>query len=114
MPNEQLKPVHEQQELMNELRNITYALNRICYLLDRNLLPDSEQSSSADQHPTPTQAEANEVMNVKEAAKLMRLSLPKMYELAESGVIRSVRVGRRVLVSRSSLLAFLAGKADNN
>lgn len=112
MPDKQPKPPCD-QDLMNELKHITYALNRICYLLERNLLPDSEQNSNADQQFSPAPTEANEVMTVKEAANLMRISLPKMYELAESGEIRSVRVGRRILFSRSSLMGFLSGRTTN-
>lgn len=49
----------------------------------------------------------SEVMTVKEAAAMMRISLPKMYEFARSGKVRTLEFGRRILISRSSLLALL-------
>ena len=51
----------------------------------------------------------SEVMTVKEAAAMMRISLPKMYEFARSGKVRTLEFGRRILISRSSLLALLSG-----
>ena len=46
-------------------------------------------------------------MTVKEAAAMMRISLPKMYEFARSGKVRTLEFGRIILISRSSLLALL-------
>ena len=54
--------------------------------------------------PTPSN---DEVMTVKEAARMLKISLPKMYELARSGRIHILEVGRRILISRSSLMALL-------
>ncbi|MBI3910613.1 MAG: helix-turn-helix domain-containing protein [Armatimonadetes bacterium] len=48
------------------------------------------------------------VLTVREAAQLLRLSLPSVYTGISNGEIPSIRVGRRILVPRIALEAFLA------
>ena len=52
-------------------------------------------------------------MTIKEAAAMLRISLPTMYEFARSGKIHSMEIGRKILVSRSSILALLR-EGENN
>lgn len=86
--------------IANALENISNQLEKnksICNVEQQN---NSDSISISDSEP--------ESMTVTEAAKLLRISNPKMYELLQTGKIHSIRVGRKILISRSSLLAFLA------
>ena len=46
-------------------------------------------------------------LSVREAAELVGISKPKMYELVRAGKVRSVRVGKKILISRKSLMDWL-------
>lgn len=93
------------------LNRIAGALERIAQKLERNTIPISNESPEFSNESIPDQTGSKEVLTVSEAAEIMRISKPSMYELAESGKIHSVRVGRRVLISRTSLMEFISGKA---
>ena len=49
-------------------------------------------------------------MTVAEAAQMIGISKPTMYELIRSKRIHSVNVGKKILVSRLSLLDWLEGR----
>lgn len=93
------------------LTRIANALECISHQLEGNTIPVSNASLRFCNEFIPEQTGIKEVLTVSEAAEIMRISKPSMYDLAESGEIRSVRVGRRVLVSRSSLMEYISGKA---
>ena len=63
----------------------------------RNMESTSDRPSQND----------SEVMTVKEAAAILRISLPMMYEFAKTGKVHTIMAGRKILVSRSSLMALL-------
>ncbi len=44
------------------------------------------------------------VLTVEEAAKLLRVSRGSAYEAVRTGELPSIRVGRRILIPRQSLL----------
>lgn len=50
-----------------------------------------------------------ETMTVSDAADYVGISKPKMYELIRIGQIRSIKIGRKILVSRQSLLNWIQG-----
>lgn len=90
-----------------ELHHISEQLEELITLLKDSAARTEEIQS---EEPSPND---NEVMTVKEAAKLMRISLPMMYEFAKSGRVHAINIGRRVLISRSSLMALLREGDDN-
>jgi excisionase family DNA binding protein len=47
------------------------------------------------------------VMTVEDAAKLLGISRGLAYELARQGTIPSIRLGRRLVVPRRRLMAFV-------
>ena len=47
------------------------------------------------------------LLSVEEAAELLRLARTRIYELVMTRKIQSVKVGRRRLVARTSLLDFV-------
>jgi excisionase family DNA binding protein len=51
-------------------------------------------------------------VSVQEAAKMLGISKPHFYPLIKGGKIRTVNIGRRILVSVQSLRDFVDGKAE--
>jgi excisionase family DNA binding protein len=58
-------------------------------------------------------ADDREVLEVEEAAALMRVTKNTAYELIAKGEIPSVRLGRLIRVPRRALLAMLEGKGGD-
>lgn len=100
-------PENEKFSLTEELHHISEQLEELI-----SLLKDSAARTEGIQSDEPSPKDS-EVMTVKEAAKLMRISLPMMYEFAKSGKVHAINIGRRVLISRSSLMALLREGDDN-
>ena len=99
---------NEQYAIFAELHHISHQLEELiglvkCDIFEKTELPQADLSPKE-----------SEVMTVTEAAELLRISLPKMYEFAKSGKIHSIKVGRRILISRSSLMALIKeGEQEN-
>ena len=51
-------------------------------------------------------------LTVPEAAELIGICRPKMYEMVHAGKVRSVKAGKKILISRQSLMDWLK-KGDN-
>jgi excisionase family DNA binding protein len=60
----------------------------------------------------PTGPPPSDVLTVAETARLLRLSINTTYAYLADGVIPGQRVGRRWIISRARLDAWLAGAAD--
>ena len=86
-----------------ELHHISEQLDELIQLVSFRT-PEEQETMNEVLQPV-----ENEVMTVKEAAEMLRISRPKMYELTRSGKIHSIEVGKKILVSRSSLIAFIHG-----
>jgi excisionase family DNA binding protein len=52
------------------------------------------------------------VLTVDEAKEVLRISRASAYEGVRSGVIPSIRIGRRILVPRARLMAMLDGETN--
>lgn len=50
------------------------------------------------------------VLNVPEAAKLLRIGINRCYELVRCGRLRSIKIGKRILVPRTAIFEFLGMK----
>ena len=48
------------------------------------------------------------VLTVPEAARKLRIGVGRCYELTHCGRLRSIRVGKRILIPRAAILEFLA------
>ena len=95
--------------------NLTEELHHISGQLDEliRLIKDSTAFRTENKPDVPAPSN-NEVMTVKEAAAMLRISLPKMYEFARTGKIHAIEIGRRILVSRSSIMALLMEGEESN
>lgn len=49
----------------------------------------------------------NEMITVREAAGFLRLSLPSVYKLIQSGTIPHVKVGCRYIIPRDQFMAWV-------
>ena len=85
-----------------ELHHIAEQLDELVRLIKNSTIDNTERAGVK-----PSSTTDNEVMTVKEAAAELRISLPTMYEFARSGQVHSLKIGRRILISRSSLMALL-------
>lgn len=47
------------------------------------------------------------VLNVPEAAKLLRIGINRCYELVRCGRLRSIRNGKRILIPKVAIFEFL-------
>lgn len=54
--------------------------------------------------------EESVVFSVVEAARVLRIGETKMKELIAAKQVRSIRIGRRVLVPKAALLEFIEAK----
>ena len=52
-------------------------------------------------------------LSVREAAELMGISKPKMYELIHSNEIPSIHVGKKIVIARQALMDWLS-EGDTN
>ena len=57
------------------------------------------------QHSSPVNAKVT--LTVPEAAELIGICKPTMYEMVRAGKVRSVKVGKKILISRQSLMDWL-------
>ena len=107
-PSDMIRTEKENLTLSEELHHISGQLDELIRLIKDSTAFRTEKKPD---EPAPSD---NEVMTVKEAAAMLRISLPKMYEFARSGKIHAIEIGRRVLVSRSSIMALLMEGEESN
>ena len=107
-PSDMIRTEKENLTLSEELHHISGQLDELIQLIKGSTVFRTENKPDV---PAPSN---NEVMTVKEAAAMLRISLPKMYEFARSGKIHAIEIGRRVLVSRSSIMALLMEGEESN
>lgn len=101
-----MKPA-EMIHMEKENRSPAEELHHISRQLDELIRLIKDSADTTERTPVKPSPSDSEVMTVKEAAAMLRISLPKMYEFARSGKIHALEIGRRVLVSRSSIMALL-------
>ena len=54
--------------------------------------------------------EPSEVITVAELAKMLRIGRNSAYNLVNNGLVRSVRVGSQIRISRASVLEFIGNE----
>ena len=98
----------------NEIRRVGDCLERILHLLENSALLCKAGCTNLDNGTLSESSPSsqNEVLTVSEAAKILRISLPKMYDLVHEKKVHALMVGRKILVSRSSLIELLK-EGDN-
>ena len=97
------------------LRNKFYTKEQVHQVVDEVLrrLDDTEApmtepvhlDNDIPQNSSPDNAKVT--LTVTEAADLIGICKPKMYEMVRAGKVRSVKVGKKILISRQSLMEWL-------
>ena len=91
------------------LQAVEAALNA----LDSTAAPAQEPEHLDNDIPQNSSPENTKVtLTVPEAAELVGICRPKMYELVRAGRVRSIKAGKKILISRSSLMDWLT-KGDS-
>ena len=80
--------------------------------LDEAAVHDPEPEHLNNEIPQQSSPENKVTLTVSEAAELIGISKPSMYEVVRTGKVRSVKVGRKILISRQSLMDWLK-KGEN-
>ena len=76
--------------------------------LDNTYAPDMEQAHLENDIPQNTSPVNTKVtLTVPEAAEMIGICKPKMYEMVRAGKVRSVKAGKKILISRQSLMDWL-------
>ena len=76
--------------------------------LDTSKAPESEPMHLDNDIPQNTSPDDTKVtLTVAEAAQLMGICKPTMYEMVRAGKVRSIKVGKKILISRASLMDWL-------
>ncbi len=83
-------------------------VDEVLHRLDSTLALQQEPAHLENDIPQNSSPENTKVtLTVPEAARLIGISNPKMYELVRAGQVHSIRVGKKILISRKSLLDWL-------
>jgi excisionase family DNA binding protein len=93
---------------MNELSSIPdyqAAIYQALLRIERLLTP-----SALNRNPTVARAKPTMAMN--DAARYLGVGRSKLYELVRTRQIRSIRVGRRILIPTHELDAYISGERD--
>ena len=80
--------------------------------LDESAVHDPEPEHLNNEIPQQSSPENKVTLTVSEAAELIGISKPSMYEVVRTGKVRSVKVGKKILISRQSLMDWLK-KGEN-
>ena len=95
-----------------------YTNEQVHQIVDQLLLqfdeaaPGPEPAHLKNDIPHQSSPENKVTLTVSEAAELIGISKPSMYEVVRTGKVRSVKVGKKILISRQSLREWLK-KGEN-
>lgn len=80
--------------------------------MDETMAPQEPLNLDNDMPQNTSPENAKVTLTVAEAAEVVGISKPKMYELVRSGKFRIVKIGKKILIYRQSLMDWLK-KGDN-
>ena len=87
-----------------------YTNEQVHQIVDQLLLqfdeaaPGPEPAHLKNDIPQQSSPENKVTLTVSEAAEMIGISKPSMYEVVRAGKVRSVKVGKKILISRQSLM----------
>ena len=102
-----------QMTALTESKPVMYTSEQVQQMLDmvvHSLSNQGQKSAPVDldnviNQVTPSDAKIT--LTVTEAAEMLGISLPKMYEIVRMGRIPSIRVGKKIVISRQAVLEWL-------
>ena len=98
---------------LTDNKTVMYTSEQVQQMLDmvvRSLSNQGQKSAPVDldnviNQVTPSDAKIT--LTVTEAANMLGISLPKMYEIVRMGRIPSIRVGKKIVLARQAILDWL-------
>ena len=96
-----------------------YTNEQVHQIVDQLLLqfdeaaPGPEPAHLKNDIPQQSSPENKVTLTVSEAAELIGISKPKMYELIHSNEIPSIHVGKKIVIARQALMGWLS-EGDTN
>ena len=90
-----------------------YTNEQVHQIVDQLLLqfdeaaPGPEPAHLKNDIPQQSSPENKVTLTVSEAAEMIGISKPSMYEVVRAGKVRSVKVGKKILISRQSLMDWI-------
>ena len=81
--------------------------------LDSTAAPAQEPEHLVNSIPQQSSPGTKMTLSVREAAEMIGISKPKMYELIREGEIPSIHVGKKIVIARQALLDWLS-EGDSN
>ena len=81
--------------------------------LDSTAAPAQEPMHLDSSIPQQSSPGTKMTLTVREAAEMIGISKPKMYELIREGEIPSIHVGKKIVIARQALLDWLS-EGDTN
>ena len=96
-----------------------YTNEQVHQIVDQLLLqfdeaaPGPEPAHLKNDIPQQSSPENKVTLTVSEAAELIGISKPKMYELIHSNEIPSIHVGKKIVIARQALMDWLS-EGDTN
>jgi excisionase family DNA binding protein len=101
------------------MRNRLYTEEQVHQVVDEVLrMLDSTAALQEPEHldnsiPQQSSPGTKMTLSVREAAELIGISKPKMYELVHSNEIPSIHVGKKIVIARQALMDWLS-EGDTN
>ena len=101
------------------MRNRLYTEEQVHQVVDEVLrMLDSTAALQEPEHldnsiPQQSSPGTKMTLSVREAAELIGISKPKMYELIHSNEIPSIHVGKKIVITRQALMDWLS-EGDTN
>ena len=97
------------------MRNRLYTKDEVIQVVEAALNALNNQSAPArePEHLQQSSPGTKMTLSVREAAELIGISKPKMYELIHSNEIPSIHVGKKIVIARQALMDWLS-EGDTN
>ena len=89
---------------------VMYTSEQVQQMLDmvvRSLSRQGQNNAPVNLDNVINQVTPSDALTVTEAAEMLGISLPKMYEIVRMGRIPSIRVGKKIVISRQAVLDWL-------
>ena len=87
---------------------VVQVVEEVLRRLDTASVSQREPANLDNDMPQNTSPDNTKVtLTVAEAAQVIGISKPKMYELVRAGKFRTVKIGKKILISRQSLMDWL-------
>ena len=105
--------LYTKDEVLQAIETALNALDNRCAPSQGNAFIREHEHLDNDIPQKTSPVDTKLTLTIPEAARLIGVSKPKMYDLARAGMVHNVRVGKKILISRQSLLNWLT-KGDSN